>query len=151
MKAKLFIGLLIAMVAGEAQELCFSLSLPKEEEINLFQKIYAIEQKDVATKILERKTLFTKEYIIKYGLSEEDKNYLQIFIKKYLAKRYIEKLLQQHLPNDKEAKSYYLIHKDRYKAPFESIKNRIKEDMVRLKAIKLTNEEYKRLKEKYEK
>lgn len=151
MKVKLFIGLLIVIVTGEAQELCFSLSFPKEKEINLFQKIYAIEQKDVANKILERKTLFAKEYIEKYGLSEEDRNYLQIFIKKYLAKRYIEKLLQQHLPNDKEAQSYYLLHKDRYKAPFESIKNRIKEDMVRLKAIKLTNKEYKRLKEKYEK
>ncbi len=135
----------------KSEELCFPLSLPKKGEIKIFQKLYKIQQEDVAFSILKRKSIFAQEYIKKYGLSKENKNYLQLFIKKYLANQYIKKLLEQHLPNDKEAKSYYIIHKDRYKAPFDSIKKRIKEDMVRQKAIQLIQKEYQRLQKKYEK
>ncbi len=129
-----------------AKELCFPLFAPNKEEKELFQKMFHIQQKELATSILNRKTTFAKEYMKKYGLSPKDKSYLEILIKRYLANQYIKKLLEQNKPSDKEAKAYYLLHREKYKKlPFQSVKERIKEEMVQKKAIKIIEKEYKRL------
>lgn len=132
--------------AAIGKELCFPLSAPNKEEQELFQKMFQIKQKDLATSILNKKTTFAKEYIKKYGLSPKDKSYLEILIKRYLANQYIKRLLEKNRPNDKEAKAYYLLHKGKYKdLPFQSVKEQIKEEMVQKKAIKIIEKEYKRL------
>ncbi len=131
---------------GKAEDLSFDFFVPSQKEIETFQKFYNIKQKDLAKSILERETRFAKEYIKRYGLSQEDKSYLQILVIRYLSKQYIKKLLDRHKPDDIEAKAYYLLHKKRYKnQSFESVKDDIKKEMVQKKAIELIKKEDKRL------
>lgn len=139
--------LLISLcVASKAADLSFDLSAPSQREIETFQKFYNIKQKDLAKSILEREIRFAKEYIKRYGLSQEDKSYLKILAIRYLSKQYIKKMLDSHLPNDTEAKAYYLLHKKRYKnQSFESVKDEIKHEMVQKKAVELIKKEDKRL------
>jgi len=139
--------LLISLcVASKAADLSFDLSAPSQSEIETFQELYNIKQKDLAKSILERETSFAKEYIKRYSLSQEDKNYLKILAIRYLSRQYIRKLLDRYKPNDIEAKAYYLLHKKRYKnRPFESVKDEVKNEMVQKKAIEIIKKEDKRL------
>ena len=151
MKKKILLLLVVFNGFLFAQNNKIEITLDKkinESELMTFKKMYGFQKKDSALSVLKRKSLFAKEYVDEYGLSEEDLNTINIIVKNILSKKYIKKVLEKNEPTDLEAKSYYLIHKKEYgNKKFEDVKSMVKKRMVQLNRYKIIKKEYERLKD----
>jgi len=133
-------------------EICIPIEREKVSKATLQQlsRLYNLSSNKILKDTYERKKMFAKEYLKKFGLSKEEEIQLKILITNFLSKNYVKKFLETKYPTDEEAKSYYLLHQQEYHQKFDKIKGQIKRKMLNLKAPQLIEEEYNRLKTKYE-
>lgn len=146
-KAAIFLIFGTILFAGESS-VCVDIQkedLHSKSLLHNFTDLYEIQDSKFGQKLLKKRILFAKAYLKKYGLSDQDRDHLKILVLNYLAKRYTKKFLSQYEPTDKEAYSYYLLHQKEYKQPFDVVKKRIKEQMLKIKSISLIEQELRRL------
>ena len=91
-------------------------------------------------RVFNRNTLFAKALLKKYGLSEEDRGYIDLKVAEALANIYMKKESDRFEPNEKEIKSFYIEHMDEFKPILKA-----ELSLISVKSLELADRIYKEL------